>query len=71
MNTIWAVFCGDKIKEEFDNEGYICFYSDERELAERLADIVGEEVEEWTVPYRDFGELHFRDELTVVLLSAK
>ena len=70
MLTIWAVFCGDKAKEDFDNEDYVCFFDEDKQAALRLADLMEVEVDEWTIPYRDLHELRFFDEWATILLSA-
>ena len=70
MLTIWAVFCGNKDKDDAENDDFVCFYDEDKKAALRLAELIGEEVEEWTIPYRDLHELRFCDEWELILLSA-
>jgi len=62
MNTIYAVKSGEYEKDPFTGEmidKYVCFYPDEKELAEKFADENGQDIEEWLVPFRDYHELNF------------
>lgn len=41
---------------------YVYFEATDRERAEKYANKIGSEVEEWIASYRDFGELTFMED---------
>ena len=63
MWTIWAV-CDGELEYVDEHTGeehwhYVCFWPEDKALAEKFAEEHDEEVEEWTIPSRDLHELDF------------